>query len=323
MKNNTREHIYENLDIADVERYLGSIEYTILTKSIIELQNKVTDWISMNDCGALIYGESRVGKTRAIRYLTKHLKAKYGTQLPIYTYTATDHVATQKTFYSSLLTSLGHEESHKGSAVQMRQRIVNRIIVNSLDTKYRRAILFIDEAYLLSEKEYLWLIDIYNELNLNDILFTVFLVGTRELKDLKTGFIGSGKKQIVLRFMVNEFEFKGLTCLKDAALCMASIDKPFIIPGYENEIILSELFFPKAYAEGYTLVDYSDSLWNSFQTVKKQNDIHTDQILMKHFMDAIIFCFREYGRYKHNFYMPSTEEWIDSIKRSGFVISQI
>ena len=96
----------------------------------------------------------------------------------------------------------------------MRQRIVNRIIVNALDTKYRRAILFVDEAYLLHDKEYLWLIDIYNELNLNDILFTVFLFGTRELKEQKTGYIRAGKKQIVLRFMVNEFEFMGITCKK-------------------------------------------------------------------------------------------------------------
>ena len=152
----------QKFDIAELERYLGSIQYTIPTKSILDLQYKVEEWISMNDCGAIIYGESRVGKTRAIRYISLHLKEKYSLQLPIYTFTATDHVSTQKTFYSSLLTAIGHEEPHKGTAVQMRQRLVNRIIVNALDTKYRRAILFIDEAYLLSDKEYLWLIDIYN-----------------------------------------------------------------------------------------------------------------------------------------------------------------
>ena len=161
MSNTTKENILLILDIAELERYLGSIQYTIPTKSILDLQSKVEEWISMNDCGAIIYGESRVGKTRAIRYISLHLKEKYSLQLPIYTFTATDHVPTQKTFYSSLLTAIGHEDPHKGTAVQMRQRLVNRIIINALDTKYRRAILFIDEAYLLSDKEYLWLIDIY------------------------------------------------------------------------------------------------------------------------------------------------------------------
>lgn len=190
MNNSTNRTEHPTLDIDELERYLGSIQYTIPTKSILELQYKVEEWISMNDCGAIIYGESRVGKTRAIRYISHHLKEKYSLQLPIYTFTATDHVPTQKTFYSSLLTALEHEEPHKGTAVQMRQRLVNRILMNALDTKYRRAILFIDEAYLLSDKEYLWLIDIYNQLNLEDVLFTVFLFGTRELKQQKTSYIG-------------------------------------------------------------------------------------------------------------------------------------
>lgn len=67
----------QKFDIAELERYLGSIQYTIPTKSILDLQYKVEEWISMNDCGAIIYGESRVGKTRAIRYISLHLKESF------------------------------------------------------------------------------------------------------------------------------------------------------------------------------------------------------------------------------------------------------
>ena len=323
MSNFNKETVPPTFDIAELERYLGSIQYTIPTKSILDLQCKVEEWISMNDCGAIIYGESRVGKTRAIRYISLHLKEKYSLQLPIYTFTATDHVPTQKTFYSSLLTAIGHEEPHKGTAVQMRQRLVNRIIVNALDTKYRRAILFVDEAYLLSDKEYLWLIDIYNELNLQDILFTVFLFGTRELKQQKTVYISAGKKQIVLRFMVNEFEFIGITNQKDAAICLASTDKPIRIPSCKEEIILSELFFPLAYKDGLRLTSYTEDLWNAFKQVKEENNISSDQILMKHFMDAIFYCLKKYGTYGKALYQPTVEEWRESIVESGFVISQI
>lgn len=323
MNNSTTETSHPTLDIDELERYLGSIQYTIPTKSILELQYKVEEWISMNDCGAIIYGESRVGKTRAIRYISHHLKEKYSLQLPIYTFTATDHVPTQKTFYSSLLTALEHEEPHKGTAVQMRQRLVNRILMNALDTKYRRAILFIDEAYLLSDKEYLWLIDIYNQLNLADVLFTVFLFGTRELKQQKTAYISAGKKQIVLRFMVNEFEFIGITNQRDAAICLASIDKPIRIPSCKEEIILSELFFPLAYRDGNKLTSYAEDLWAAFEQVKRENNIPTGQILMKYFMDAVLYCLKRYGTYGKELYQPTVEEWKQSIVDSGFVISQI
>lgn len=310
-------------DITELDRYLGSIQYTIPTKSILDLQNKVEEWISMNDCGAIIFGESRTGKTRAIRYISMHLKEKYSSQLPVYTFTATDHVPTQKTFYASLLATIGHEEPHKGTAVQMRQRLVNRIIVNALDTKYRRAILFVDEAYLLSDKEYLWLIDIYNELNLQDILFTVFLFGTSELKQQKKGYIAAGKKQIVLRFMVNEFEFKGITNLREAAICMASVDKPFRPTGWKDDVILSKFFFPLAYEDGIKLSAYAEELWNAFEIVKHENNIQTDQILMKHFMDAILYCMKRYGVFGNGIYQPTLEEWKQSILDSGFVTSQI
>lgn len=314
---------YENLDIIELERYLGSIDFTVPTKSILDLQDRVEDWISMNDCGAIIYGESRVGKTRAIQYISNHLREQYGSQLPIYTLCATDHIPTQKTFYSSLLESLQHEEAHKGTAVQMRQRIVNRILINALDTKYRRAVLFVDEAYQLSEKEYSWLIDIYNELNLKNVLFTVFLFGTKELKEQKTGFIRAGKKQIVLRFMVREFEFHGITNAFEAMACMSSIDKPLQIPGFSGEIKLMELFFPDAYKDGKLLPHYANDLWNAFQLVMTQNNIHSDQILMKYFMDAIIYCLKRYGTYGKTIYEPTIEEWENCIIDSGFVSSQI
>lgn len=317
------EKTLEGVDLIELDRYLGSMKYTIPTKSILDLQNKVEEWISMNDCGAIIYGESRSGKTRAIRYISMHLKEKYSSQLPVYTFTATDHVPTQKTFYSSLLTAIGHEEPHKGTAVQMRQRLVNRIVVNALDSKYRRAVLFVDEAYLLCDKEYLWLIDIYNELNLQDVLFTVFLVGTKELKDQKRGYIAAGKKQIVLRFMVNEFEFKGITNQREAAICMASLDKPFQPTNWTKSIILSEFFFPLAYQDGLRLSAYAEDLWVAFEAIKKENNIQTGQILMKHFMDAILYCMKKYGAYGQEIYQPTLKEWKESIVNSGFIISQI
>lgn len=315
--------IFKTLDIIELERHLGSIAYNIPTKSIMDLLARVENWIAMNDCGAIIHGEARVGKTRAILYITDQIKRKYSSQLPVYILTATDHVSTQKAFYASLLTAIGHEEPHRGTSVQMRQRLVARIIANAIDTKYRRAILFIDEAYLLSDKEYLWLIDIYNELNLNDILFTVFLVGTRELIDQKRSYIAAGKKQIVLRFMVNEFKFEGITNRKEAAICMASVDKPFKIKGFDENIILSQLFFPAAYQDGLRLTTYAPELWSAFEKVIQENRIPTNQILMKHFMDTIFYCFMNNGITGKRLYAPSINEWEDSIIQSGFVLSQI
>lgn len=242
--------------------------------------------------------------------------------MPVIIFNATDHIATQKTFYSQLLVAIQHEDPHKGTAVQMRQRLVNRLVESALDTKYRRIILFIDEAYLLDVKEYTWLIDIYNELYHFDIILTVFLVGTVELKQQKAGFIRSKKQQIVLRFMVNEFEFKGIINPKDMMICLASMDKPFTMKHSTQEVVLSELFFPNAYKDNITLSAYAEDIWEAFEEVKKDNHIESDELLMKYFIDAVTYCLKKYGVYGEHLYAPTKEHWIDSIINTGFISAQ-
>lgn len=306
------------INLLELERYIGSIQYTIPTKQIMDLQTNVNEWMSMNECGAIIYGKSRSGKSRSIHYITTKIKEKYGESLPVYNFCATDHVPTNKTFYSSLLSAIGHEDFYRGTAVQMRERLVNRIIQNSINTTYRRAVLFVDEAYLLHEKEYIWLIDIYNELNKNDILLTVFLFGTHELKEQRTGFIRSHKEQIVLRFMSHEYEFKGISSQKDLVVCMTSLDKPFQLHNNGPSITLSEMFFPEAYKDGKRMQAFAMDLWEAFEKVKEDSHIITSEILMKHFMDTIIYCLKTFGSYGKQLYMPTQAEWIASINKIGF-----
>lgn len=308
----------EKYDLLEVERYFGSNQFTIPTRQIMELNACIEEWLAMNACGGIVYGHSRSGKTRAILYITEQLKKKYGVDLPVYTYCATDHVPTNKTFYSELLVALYHEDPNRGTAVQMRERIVNRIYEQCLHTKYGRAVLFIDEAYLLSEKEYLWLIDIYNQLAKKDIILTVFLFGTKELKDQKTGFIRSGKQQIILRFMSNEYEFKGISDPQDMVVCMASLDKAFRLPFSGTKVTLSKIFFPEAAKDNLTLQDFAADLWDAFEKVKQEHGIKTNEILMKHFMDTVLYCLKNFGAYKERLYTPTQKEWEFAIEKIGF-----
>ena len=105
--------MWNNNDMLSLDRHIGSLKYIIPTIQILSLMKEVEKWLSMNDCGAIIYGRSRVGKTRAITYISEELRNNFGAELPIYVYCATDSPATQKTFYSSLLTVMNHEDPHR------------------------------------------------------------------------------------------------------------------------------------------------------------------------------------------------------------------
>lgn len=128
----------------------SSIDFTIPTIAILDLAKVVDTWITDGDCGAIIYGRPRIGKTRAIHYISKELKKKYGKDLPVYVLNMTDHKPSEKYFYSEILKTIGHIEAHKGTSSMMKERLINALISDSRETQYRRVVLFIDEAFLLT-----------------------------------------------------------------------------------------------------------------------------------------------------------------------------
>jgi len=143
------------------------------------------------------------GKTRAIHYISKELKKKYGKDLPVYVLNMTDHKPSAKYFYSETLKAIGCAEAHKGTASMMKERLIDALMHGSRETRYRRAVIFIDEAFLLTEKDFIWLMDIYNNLDMCNIHLTVLMFGTNELKSIKSAYCQAKRFQIVDRFILN------------------------------------------------------------------------------------------------------------------------
>ena len=81
----------------------------------------------------------------------------------------------------------------RDTALLLKERVLNELILRACETPYRRVVLFLDEAWKFQEKDFSWLMDLYNNLNQKDIQLAAFLFGTRELKELKTEFKRRGK----------------------------------------------------------------------------------------------------------------------------------
>ena len=91
--------------------------------------------------------------------------------------------------------------AHKGTASMMKERLTNALISDSRETQYRRVVLFIDEAFLLTEKDFIWLMDIHNNLDMCNVHLTVLMFGTNELKGIKNAYCRARRFQIVDRFI--------------------------------------------------------------------------------------------------------------------------
>lgn len=315
------EKIMEEQICESLDNYFVSNEFNITTTAIMNLQSKIMSWLSNGTPGAIIYGRPRIGKTRAILYISNTLRLKYGSELPIYVLNATVHTPTDKFFYSELLKTIGHPEFEKGTATVLKERLINAMTMTACGTKSHKIILFIDEAYNFTEKDYKWLMDVYNNLNLRDIHLSVFLVGSEELKACKNSLILSRQHQIVGRFMVEESGFHGIISIKDITICLLNFDKPLRF-GNEN-IILTQYYFPEAYEKGKRLTDSADELMHEFNKVMKEMNISvTSDIPMMYFINTVKYCLNEYGIRNKALYFPDAEAWRDSILNSGYVAAE-
>lgn len=174
----------------------------------LDLWQSVNDWLCMHDCGAIICGSSDSARVQAVQYISNQLQSKYGTTFPIYHYTACERVPTQTDFFIKILTAVGYQGELRKDSLFLFQQIITSIQNSAKNTFYRKAILIVEDAQKLSEKEYQWLIDIYNHLYARDIILTVLFFGSEKLKEEKRKYIKKGKEQIVHRYMIKEFEIK-------------------------------------------------------------------------------------------------------------------
>ncbi len=304
-----------------IDNYFASNEFNIATSAIMNLKTKILKWIADGTPGAIIYGRPRIGKTRAILYIASVLKAKYGRELPIYVLNATEHVSKDKFFYSELLKVVGHPEFDKGTVCVLKERLLNSLFTSACNTKYRKIILFIDEAYNFSEKDFKWLMDIYNNLNLKNIHLYVFLIGSEELIARKQALIMAKQHQIVGRFMVEECHFHGIQNQKEMSICLYNYDNPLEIS--DERIILTREFFPEAYADGYRLSSQVNIIMEEY--LKTMNEIGippASEIPMMYFTNMIRHCLNDFGIYGKKLYSPTPEAWYDSIKESGYVAAE-
>jgi len=307
--------------------YLSSFDFQIATSSIFDLYKNLRHWVLSGNCGAMIYGRSRVGKTSSILYCANKFKAEFGNDFPVIIWTLTEHAANTKDkyFYASLLDSMNIEigKYNRTTALELKTRIINYLAIQASATRLKSVVLFIDEAYKLDYKEYYWLMDIYNVLHMKyGIKLTIFLFGTpKEMKAIKKEFSCNNQTQILERFMLNEYQFCGIANLKEMSFCLAELDKAHIRDSLGNpgEETLAEYFFPRAYSENEALFyNLAEDFWDAFMEIKATHGINTKDVPMHYFIQTFITCLENYGVNAESHYFLSRKDIINAIDNTGY-----
>ncbi len=300
-------------------RYITSPAFVIPTRGILEAEAKIKTWITIGACGGIIYGRPRIGKTRCIYHIFEALQSKECGNLPVIIWNITDHPDTEKNFYASFMMAMGFNYPKYQTALALKERVLNELIIRAVETPYRRIIILIDEAWKFYEKDFSWLMDLYNNLIASDIQMMTFMFGTRELRDLKATFKQCGNDQIIGRFMINEIHYSGINSEKELQFCLASMDRLHVVStGYEKlkESVL-DFYFPNA--DGKTFFDLADKYYEAFMKVREQHRVMSEDIPMKYFIDSFVICLNLYGICGDMAVVfPDIQELINCIEMSGY-----
>jgi hypothetical protein len=247
------------------EHPIFSRSYAVYTPSILEFFETIRSWIELQITGAYIYGTSRVGKTRAVKFWIGQLLCDaYDNRIAVFTWI---HQRTQHPSQLAALRVLSNalklKFSSGRSSIDMEWRIANFMAARAIQAGKRHVVLLVDEAQDLHEHEYAALCNIQNLLDDVGVQFTLIGVGTHD-QSYKHEVFALGKSfHYAARFAKDSARFHGVRSHAELALILDQYDTHSEWP-LGSGISFTCHFFPQGYARGLRLSEYAATLWDMY-----------------------------------------------------------
>ncbi|AZV43021.1 ATP-binding protein [Peribacillus asahii] len=294
-------------------------EYIIDTLTIVNLYNTIEKWIMNKLPGAIIYGDPRLGKTYAVKYLKRLFTLDDQIKLPIFSFNCRAmQRPNENAFFSYLLKDLEHELHEKGNAIQKRNRVFQYLLSSGLNSRRKQVLLFIDDAQRLNTIEYEWLMDIFNDLDKYDIKLTSILIGQSDLKLKRNSMTETKQRQIIGRFMVHQYQFTGIISKDYLAYLLMGYDEATEYP-VNSKWSYTRYYFPLGFSKGKRLVRSVDDIWTVFEEVHQKMRKNVQIEIPMYYMTNIINdVFRTYGSDGENLEWITIRHWREIIINSSY-----
>lgn len=252
----------------------NSVAFRIKTRAIQQLRDEMTQLAWIGATGAAVIGFSRAGKSSALEMIANQIQDRAGHGVPVIRYSVHRRdVKTIKQLYKHIFGKLKLHYKRNAEYEDFAATLCMQLAELADHNRSKNVIFVVDEAQRLSIAQ----LDLFAELSdvMSEefsILLTVVFVGNREqLGRLLESITNGENEHIEGRFFRRTIEFHGLRSLADVQYCLSQYDSyPSPYPGHPS---CTECFLPRAYDEGFRLVDLSESIWSVFGEFKRSLDI--------------------------------------------------
>jgi hypothetical protein len=295
--------------------------YRIATAAIQDFYELETRCLRYRVPGALIYGPSRIGKTRAIEYIRLLLARNYPKISTFHAQCEHKPKHAEGPFLSNLLEAVGYPEPQTGTNTAKRFRLTHKLREAAARAGSGTILLFCDEAQRYNVNEYEWLRDIHDTLDRQQIRLYTFLVGQEELLAKKESLQAAGATQIIARLMVEELPFYGIRDADDVATCLLGYDETCYPEA--SAWTFTRFYVPEAFDTNYRLVNDATVLWEAFSAAHHKASLpYKMEIPMEYFVRAVEIVLKDSETRDAPGYSPAPALWAYAVQQCGYVQSR-
>lgn len=238
-------------------------DYSLYTPPIERMVDQLALWIDSQLEGAIIYGPSRFGKSSAVdHWVQALLTQRYKNTLPmvVWSHTEAGGASSIGRFYACLLHASKHPLSKATRSPLSRQHmLMERWHALALRGGGRFLILIIDEAQGMTQREWLWLVELHSLLDKEHLRLCVFSIASLQFFDEPMSLAMVGGAHVAARFMLASERFRGIEGPEELAEVMAAYDEGTEWPAHSGRSFTAGVA-PDAWEQGFRLEDHAEQL---------------------------------------------------------------
>lgn len=255
-------------DFGDIHPLLRQ-EYAIYTPSMHNMISSIGDWIDQKITGGYIYGPSRFGKSRTLKwYVRIVLEERFQSKVPLVVWSKPHSKLSEKEFWNLILKSTKFEFKEKFTVrtFQARYLLVQQLITLAQSANQNFVVLLIDEAQGLILQEWNWLLGLQNELDSEGYRLTVFSVASHQIGYQPDFYARSGNAHVSARFLAVGKRFYGVRSIAELSYILNGYDEDSEWPENSGTSYL-KYFAPIEYENKLRLTDHTKEIWQTFVTL--------------------------------------------------------
>lgn len=282
------------IDENDASRHpINTHNYAVDTPPIKIFFQTVCEWIDNRIPGGYIYGPSRFGKTRAVKYWIDDLiREHYHGKVPFFRVICARRMRpSEREFLQAVLKGLKLKFRSSKSIFVMTERISNYLCASARAKKVNYVVLMVDEAQEMSEVEFGVLCNIQNFMEDAGFQLTVIAVGSHELAYQHEAFLLGEDMHLIGRFMVHNAAFYGIQSVDELRFTLAGYDLYTEWPEGSG-LSFTKFFFPQAFSAGFRIENWADFMWQCFLDLAPLSLQSRLQVPMQNIGKAVEHIFR-------------------------------